>query len=74
MIFHPEVGQEVQLRYGKAWKKVVSPGLNLRFGRILIVGLGPKQQNCLIGLSVLRWHPGTPDIQLVVPKGNLFAV
>lgn len=71
MIFHPKVGQEVQIRYGKAWAKLVNKGLNGMYGRVLVVGTGQKQKNCLIGISVLRWHPGTPDMKIVVPRGNL---
>ena len=73
MIFKPKVGHEVQIRYGEKWRPLAKKYHGF-FGRILKVGLGPKQQNCLVGISVLRWHPGAPDIQEVIPKGHLFAV
>lgn len=72
MIFHPRVGQEVKIRYRQSLRPL-SKFHNMT-GRVLQVGKGKGPVNVLVGISVLRWHPGTPDIQVVVPRGNLFAI
>lgn len=69
MIFHPQPGQIVTVRYrASVREKMPNHG---RRGRIVRVGRGPGPINCEV--EFLEGMDFDPDRYVVVPRGNLFA-
>jgi DNA helicase TIP49 (TBP-interacting protein) len=62
MIWHPEIGQRVQLRYRRSMQDVV--GLHLKTGTIIRVANGTKTINAEVRLDNGK--------TVIVPRGNLF--
>ena len=68
MIFHPQPGQLVTVRYrASVRQKMPCDG---RRGRIVRVGRGPGPINCEV--EFLEGMNYGPDRFVIVPRGNLF--
>lgn len=66
MIWRPKAGMRVQLRYSKAWRSVVAPGLHESTGVVIAAGAGPGPINARVQLDDGR--------DVGVPRGNLFPI